>query len=172
MGCFLVGPELVWTLQNTEVQNMILLPSSLAHCFLTLPPQAFVYLLLSFRLLLPESTALQEPCPWDSVVTWNALREATLEQPCYLGGSCLSCQCCKKSLFTWTWTVIMLDWNWWPVSQSNTKYSKNWHWLYWSISDKASLFILRLVGAVIVLLFALCYPFCIFCCRYRQKSQK
>lgn len=110
----------------------VLLPSSLAHCFLTLPPQAFVHLLLYFRLLLPQSTALQEPCPWDSVVTWNTLREATLEQTCYLGGSCLSCQCCKKSLFTWTWAVIMLDWNWWPVSQNNTKYNKNWHWLYWS----------------------------------------
>lgn len=66
-------------LQNTEMQNSIILSSSLARSFLILPLQAHVHLLLSFRLLLPESTDLQEASPSDSVFTWNMLSEATLE---------------------------------------------------------------------------------------------
>lgn len=156
--------------EHFRIQS-VLLPSSLAHCFLTLPPQAFVHLLLSFRLLVPQSTALQESCPWDSVVTWNTLREATLEQPGYLGGSCLVSVvkkvCSPGHGLSLCW--IETDGQFPKTPPNITKPDTDYIDL---LVIKHSFFILRLVGAVIVLLSSLCYSFCIFPSRYGEKSQK
>lgn len=60
--------------------------------FLTLPPQAFVHLLLSFGLVLPESAALQELSMRECSYL-ECSEGGDLGKPGCLGGGSSSCHC-------------------------------------------------------------------------------